>query len=118
MADVLEAPINKEIDIGVIFNIAEQALANKEYERAIRITEKGLSESKASDLTMWEQKFDRLNSEVKEIHLTVQLKSVLKRAQQEEDIYQYEKSLEFYDKSLPLLNSLFKLGKNQEKIKK
>ena len=118
MADVLETSINKEMDIGVIFNFAEQALANKEYKRAIKITEKGLMESKASNLTMWEQRFDKLNSKVKEVHLTVQLKSVLKRAQQEEEIYQYETALEFYNKSLPLLNSLFKLGKNQEKVKR
>ena len=118
MANVTKSRINKEYDIGVVFKQAEQAIDSGNYSEAVRLAEMGLNEAKQSNLAMWEQKFDKLHSKAKETHLTTKIRSLLKKAEREEKVYKYENSLTFYTEVKPLLNSLFKLGKNEEKIKK
>ncbi|MHA1758619.1 MAG: hypothetical protein ACTSVV_17775 [Promethearchaeota archaeon] len=118
MEKSLELQINKEWDYSFWYEMAHQAYKTKDLKQAIKISEKALEDAKKNKNNQWIEKFDLLHSNAKRAFLRMKVERYLKRAAQEENIFAYGKAIHFLKKAKKQYNALYKLGKNEEKIKK
>jgi hypothetical protein len=118
MADVTNFSLNKEWDLNFIYDMAKQARSSGEFKQSIKLSERGLEEAKKADDKNMVFKFDSFHSEIIETYLKRKIERYTKRANLEENIYRYEKALHFFKKTKKNLNKLYKLGKNEVKIRK
>ncbi len=116
--DILNSEINKEWDLGFLYDQAVAAKNSGEFKNSIKLTEKGIKEAKSVNDYSMETKFSSLHSEAKNTYLSNKIRRYLKRANLEENIYRYDKAIHFFEKAHKNLNKLFKLGKDIKKIRK
>jgi hypothetical protein len=118
MADVTNFAINKEWDLSFIYDMARQARSSGEIKQSIKLSEKGLDEAKKIKDKDMILKFDTFHSEINEVYFRKKFEKYAKRANMEENIFRYEKAIHFLKKAKKHLNKMFKLGKNESKVKK
>jgi len=118
MADVSEVSINKEWDLNFLYDMAKQAVNSGDIKQSVKISERGLKEAKKINDNDMILKFNILHSDTKENYLKKRIDSHIKRANQEEKIFRYDKAVKFLKKAKKYLNQEFKLGKNNTKINK
>jgi hypothetical protein len=108
----------KEDDLNFILETAKNAMNIGEIKQAIKLCEKGLEEAKKSKNNEWINRFHEIHSQIKGVYLNKKFKRYNKRAYQEENIFRYEKAINYLKKAKKKLNSLYKLGKDLTKINK
>ena len=113
-----ETRINKEWDLGFLFDMAKQAQSSEDLKQCVKICERGLKEAKKNDDVLWVKEFNELHSKVKKTYLKKNVDALTKRATQEENIYRYKRARKFLEEAKKELNALFKMGKDGDKITK
>ncbi len=118
MADATNFSLNKEWDLNFIYDMAKKARSSGEIKQSIKLSEKGLEEAKKANDKNMILKFNTFHSEIYENYLRKKIERYTKRGNLEGNIYRYEKAIQFLKKAKKKLNKLFKLGKNEAKIRK
>ena len=113
-----EFTINKEQDLGFLYDLAKQRLENRDFETAENLAQVGIREAKNSEDKRMEKKLNLLHSEIIENKLKGQVRWSLDRGRKELDIFRYNEAIKFLHEAKEKLNDLFMLGKNEVKINK
>lgn len=119
MEDVIEQNLETQSDLDQWYEMAYSAKKTGDIKQAIKISEKALKTAKGLKDKKWIKQFDSLHSDVKETYLVKKHDNYIKKAEKEEEVfYNNEKAVHYYKKAKKNLNKLFKLGKNEAKIRK
>ena len=120
MADAAPYDVEDDFDLQTIYNSSKQALETYDLKQALNLVEKGLQRAKKNSQKKWIKDFDVLHSKVKTELLEKEIQKCLKRAKEEQDIFQDEKVLKFYKEARKHYHTLYKMGKTEvnKEIKK
>ncbi|MHA1149349.1 MAG: NYN domain-containing protein [Promethearchaeota archaeon] len=113
-----EYTIRDDWDSLQLYEYAKSAFETRNLKQAIKLSEQGLKQARNANNTKWIKEFDILHSEIKRVWHERKAESYFNRANKEESVYKYERAHKFIKKAKKHLESMYKLGKNQSKIKK